>query len=142
MLLNILVIYLKEMREVLRDRKTLIFMVLMPTLIVPVLMNLMISFVMRVEKKARTETLTYAIFGAEFLPEIAVPGQFSTHLLQSPQRGLFIGSPISNPASVSTVANRTAAPYSSVISSADFPIQPNPAHLATVLCGSGIVKVL
>jgi len=35
------------------------------------LMNLMISFVMRVEKKARTEILTYAIFGAEHLPEVA-----------------------------------------------------------------------
>ena len=71
MRLNILTIYLKEMKEVFRDRKSLIFMVLLPTLVVPLLMNLMIRFVVRAEKKARTETLTFAIFGAEHLPGLA-----------------------------------------------------------------------
>jgi sodium transport system permease protein len=71
MRLNILTIYLKEMREVLRDRKTLIFMVVLPTLVVPVLMNIMIGFIVRAEKKAQTETLTFAIFGAEHLPDLA-----------------------------------------------------------------------
>jgi sodium transport system permease protein len=59
------------MKEILRDRKTLIFMLLLPTLVVPVLMNVMIGFISRAEKKARTETLNFAIFGAEFLPELA-----------------------------------------------------------------------
>jgi len=68
---NVVTIYLKEMKEVLRDRKSLIFMVLLPTIVVPVLMNLMISFIIKAEKKARTETLTFAIFGAEHLPELA-----------------------------------------------------------------------
>ena len=71
MRLNILTIYLKEMREVLRDRKTLIFMVVLPTLVVPVLMNIMIGFLVRAEKKAQTEILTFAIFGAEHLPDLA-----------------------------------------------------------------------
>jgi len=71
MRLNILTIYLKEMREVLRDRKTLIFMVVLPTLVVPVLMNVMIGFIVKAEKKAQTETLTFAIFGAEHLPDLA-----------------------------------------------------------------------
>ncbi|HUU16560.1 MAG TPA: ABC transporter permease [Sedimentisphaerales bacterium] len=71
MRLNILTIYLKEMKEVLRDRKTLIFMVALPTLVVPVLMNIMIGFIVRAEKKARTEILTFAIFGAEHLPDLA-----------------------------------------------------------------------
>lgn len=71
MQLSILTIYLKDMKEVLRDRKTLIFMLLLPTLVVPVLMNVMIGFISRAEKKARTETLSFAIFGAEFLPELA-----------------------------------------------------------------------
>lgn len=71
MRLSILTIYLKDMKEVLRDRKTLIFMLLLPTLVVPVLMNVMIGFISRAEKKARTETLSFAIFGAEFLPELA-----------------------------------------------------------------------
>lgn len=46
-------------------------MVALPTLVVPVLMNIMIGFIVRAEKKARTETLTFAIFGAEHLPELA-----------------------------------------------------------------------
>ncbi|MHC4632978.1 MAG: ABC transporter permease [Planctomycetota bacterium] len=71
MRLSILTIYLKDMKEILRDRKTLIFMLLLPTLVVPVLMNVMIGFISRAEKKARTETLNFAIFGAEFLPELA-----------------------------------------------------------------------
>ncbi len=59
------------MKEVLRDRKTLIFMVLLPTVVVPLLMNLMIKFVMKAEKKGREETLLYAVFGEEYLPELA-----------------------------------------------------------------------
>ena len=71
MRLNILTIYLKEMKEVLRDRKTLIFMVALPTLVVPLLMNVMIGFIVKADKKAKTETLTFAIFGAEHLPDLA-----------------------------------------------------------------------
>jgi len=71
MRLNILTIYLKEMKEVLRDRKTLIFMVALPTLVVPLLMNVMIGFIVKAEKKAQTETLTFAIFGGEHLPDLA-----------------------------------------------------------------------
>lgn len=46
-------------------------MVALPTLVVPVLMNIMIGFIVRAEKKAQTETLTFAIFGAEHLPDLA-----------------------------------------------------------------------
>jgi sodium transport system permease protein len=45
-------------------------MFLMPTIIVPVLMNMLVGFTMHMEKKARTETLRYAIFGEEYLPEL------------------------------------------------------------------------
>jgi len=45
-------------------------MFLMPTIIVPVLMNVLVGFTMHMEKKARTETLRYAIFGEEYLPEL------------------------------------------------------------------------
>jgi len=70
MRLSILTIYVKDMKEVMRDRKTLIIMLLIPTLVVPVLLNLMIVFISKAEKKAQTEILSYAIFGAEFLPEL------------------------------------------------------------------------
>jgi sodium transport system permease protein len=68
---NIVTIYLKEMKEVLRDRKTLVFMLILPTVLVPLLINFMTSFMMKAEKKARTETLTYALFGSQYLPEFA-----------------------------------------------------------------------
>lgn len=67
---SVLIVYFKELKEVLRDRRTLLFMFLMPTIIVPALINLVIGFAMRMEHKARTETLRYAIFGDEYLPEI------------------------------------------------------------------------
>jgi sodium transport system permease protein len=78
MRLNILTIYLKEMKEVLRDRKTLVFMLVMPTVLVPLLMNLLIGFMVKADKKARTEALPFAIFGAECLPELA--GEFSKEM--------------------------------------------------------------
>ncbi len=34
---NVLIVYLKEIKEILRDRRTLIFMVVMPTVLVPML---------------------------------------------------------------------------------------------------------
>ncbi len=71
MSLNILTIYLKEMKEVLRDRRTLVFMLVMPTVLMPLLMILLIGFLVKADKKARTEELPYAIFGAEYLPELA-----------------------------------------------------------------------
>jgi len=71
LLRNILTIYRKELKEVLRDRKTLIFMLVLPTLVVPILINAMIGFVAKAEKKARTETIPYAIVGEAHLPDLA-----------------------------------------------------------------------
>jgi sodium transport system permease protein len=59
------------MKEVLRDRRTLVFMLVMPTVLVPLLMNLLVGLMIKAEKKAKTEILTFAIFGAEHLPELA-----------------------------------------------------------------------
>ena len=78
MRLNILTIYLKEMKEVLRDRKTLVFMLVMPIVVVPLLMNLLIGFVMKADEKARTEILPFAVFGAENLPDLA--GEFTEEM--------------------------------------------------------------
>jgi len=68
---NILIIYLKEIKEVLRDRRTLIFMIVMPLILVPMLFNFLISFVAKSEVKAQTEVLAFAVFGDEYLPELA-----------------------------------------------------------------------
>jgi sodium transport system permease protein len=67
---NILIVYLKEIKEVLRDRRTLIFMLVMPLVLMPLLMNVMISIIAKSEQKAQTEVLTYAVFGAEHLPDL------------------------------------------------------------------------
>lgn len=83
---NVLTIYFKELKEVLRDRRTLIFMLLMPTVIVPVLMNAFIGFAVHMEQKARTETLRYAIFGSEFLPPLERSSKKRRVLKRSPSR--------------------------------------------------------
>jgi sodium transport system permease protein len=68
---KIVIIYLKEIKEVMRDRRTLIFMLVMPTLLVPILMNLMVSLVVKSERKSETEVLTFALFGSDNLPQLA-----------------------------------------------------------------------
>ena len=77
----------------------------------------------------------------QFLPKIALVGQRSTQLVQSPQRESSIGLAVSSGASVSTDARRTAGPWLDVINNADLPIHPRPARVATVLCGSDVVSV-
>jgi sodium transport system permease protein len=67
---KIVIIYLKELKEVLRDKRTLIFMLIMPTVLVPLLMHIVISFVVKSEKKAETEVLTFAFLGSENLPQL------------------------------------------------------------------------
>lgn len=68
---NILVIFTKEFREVLRDRKTLIFMLILPTVAVPILISVMTNFMIKAEAKAAKETLRYALFGDQYLPDLA-----------------------------------------------------------------------
>ncbi len=64
-------VFFKEMKDVLRDRKTLLLMIVLPVVVVPLLLSLLIGFVMKKEKEARTEVLEYVIFGGEFAPELA-----------------------------------------------------------------------
>ena len=68
---KIVIIYLKEIKEVLRDRRTLIFMLVMPTVLVPLLMISLIRFMAKSEVKAQTEVLAFAVFGSENLPQLA-----------------------------------------------------------------------
>ena len=64
-------VFFKEMKDVLRDRKTLLLMIVLPVVVVPLLLSLLIGFVMKKEKEARTEVLEYVVFGDEFAPELA-----------------------------------------------------------------------
>ncbi len=65
---KILTIYWKEMKEVLRDRKTVIFMIVLPTVIIPVLFNFMFKFIEKKEKEAATERIKIAILHEESIP--------------------------------------------------------------------------
>lgn len=65
------IVFLKELRELSRDRKTLIMMLLMPALIMPLLFG---GFAMLAKYKADEEAkrvLKYAVFGAEHAPDLA-----------------------------------------------------------------------
>ncbi|SVB57766.1 uncharacterized protein METZ01_LOCUS210620 [marine metagenome] len=59
------------MKDVLRDRKTLLLMIVLPIVVVPLLLNLLIGFVIKKEQEAKTEVLEYVVFGDEFAPELA-----------------------------------------------------------------------
>lgn len=65
-----LTIYFKELLELARDRKTLIFTILMPTLIMPLIMGGFGYATAMMFKKAQDEELRYAVFGKEHAPEL------------------------------------------------------------------------
>ncbi|OGC77002.1 MAG: hypothetical protein A2Z27_01120 [candidate division Zixibacteria bacterium RBG_16_50_21] len=63
-------IYLKEMLDTLKDRRTLISMIIIPILIFPLLMFGLGSLVSSQVKKAQAREKTIAIYGEEFGPEL------------------------------------------------------------------------
>ncbi|WP_218354598.1 ABC transporter permease [Alteromonas lipotrueiana] len=54
-------VYLKELKEVIRDKKTMFFMILLPLLIFPVIFGGVVYFTSKATEEAKTKTLTYAI---------------------------------------------------------------------------------
>ncbi len=66
-----LTVFRKELLEVMRDRRTLFFMIAMPLLFIPLIIQLTTDFVADAEKEAASATLDYAVFGGEQLPELA-----------------------------------------------------------------------
>jgi len=63
-------IYLKELLEVLRDRRTLIFMVLLPTLIFPIIIEVSITVMARQAEKEDAKVTKTAIVNADSLPDL------------------------------------------------------------------------
>lgn len=63
-------VFKKELLELSRDRKTLIFTILFPTLIIPLLMGGFVYFSKAMFEKRMAETLTYAVIGADRAPEL------------------------------------------------------------------------
>ncbi|WP_444994576.1 ABC transporter permease [Aliikangiella sp. IMCC44359] len=56
-------VYIKELLELTRDKKTLIFTVLLPTLIMPIILIGFAAMVGKITKKAVEESLDYAVIG-------------------------------------------------------------------------------
>ena len=73
-------------------------------------------------------------------PMMALAGQWATHSSHKPQRDASTACATGKGASVMTLERRNAPPKPSEMSSPDFPIQPRPARVATVLCGKSLMK--
>lgn len=67
----VLTVFRKELLEVMRDRRTLFFMIALPLLLIPLLIQVTTDFVADAEQEAASVTLDYAIFGGQQLPELA-----------------------------------------------------------------------
>ena len=64
-------VFQKEIKELLRDRKTLFFMVALPLLLFPLIFGGVAYFSGKAIEKAQTRTLTYAIIGNEYAPTLS-----------------------------------------------------------------------
>lgn len=63
-------IYKKEFLELVRDKRTLIFAILLPTLILPAIIGGVGYMTAKMEKKAQKEELTYVVQNASSMPAI------------------------------------------------------------------------
>jgi len=65
------IIFKKELRDMLRDRRTLFFMIIMPFLVIFLIFNLSMRLGMDMEKRAQEKELCVAVFSAEPLPDFS-----------------------------------------------------------------------
>lgn len=63
-------VFLKELTELLRDRKTLFFMIALPILIFPLIFGGMAYFTSQAIDKAQSKVLKYALVGGEYAPQL------------------------------------------------------------------------
>ncbi len=64
-------IFSKEFKELIRDRKTIMFMVVLPVLLFPLMIGVTVFFTSSAIKKAESEVLQYAMVGDAYAPQIA-----------------------------------------------------------------------
>jgi sodium transport system permease protein len=67
---NVITIYLKELKDTLRDRRALLSMIIIPTLIMPVLVFGVGKLTATIFAKAKQEVAAIAVLGAENSPEV------------------------------------------------------------------------
>jgi sodium transport system permease protein len=63
-------VFLKELKELLRDRKTLFFMIALPLLIFPLIFGGIAFMTKQAIEKAETKVLNYALIGEQYAPDI------------------------------------------------------------------------
>ncbi|GAB2695654.1 ABC transporter permease [Aliiglaciecola sp. 3_MG-2023] len=63
-------VLLKELKELVRDKKTLFFMIAVPILVMPAFAGIAIYFAQNAATEAQNKVLNYALIGAEYAPEI------------------------------------------------------------------------
>ncbi len=63
-------VFLKETKELLRDRKALFFMIALPILVFPLIIGVVSYVTKNALEKAESKVLTYAIVGAEYAPTL------------------------------------------------------------------------
>jgi sodium transport system ATP-binding protein len=68
---NVLLVYGKEMRDTLRDRRTIIWSIAFPVVVIPLMMVGMIGVGAKVVGKAVAETVSVVLVGADASPELA-----------------------------------------------------------------------
>ncbi|WP_340679328.1 ABC transporter permease, partial [Paraglaciecola sp.] len=72
-------VFSKELKELLRDRKTLFFMIALPLIIFPLIFGGIAFMTKQAIEKAESKVLTYALVGEQFSPDI-------TEQLQQPDK--------------------------------------------------------
>lgn len=68
---NIMAMYTKDLVDTLRDRKNLLRMLLLPSLMLPLMGHFMLDFSKNYQTKSEEEVLNYTIVGEQNLPELA-----------------------------------------------------------------------
>ena len=67
---NIVTVYLKELKDSLRDRRTLISMIVVPTLIMPIIMFGVGTIMSKIVKQAQAETVSVMVLGGADSPGV------------------------------------------------------------------------
>jgi len=63
-------VFLKELKELVRDRKTLFFMIALPILVFPLILGVVGYFSTKAIEDAQSKVLNYAIVGGQYAPAI------------------------------------------------------------------------
>ncbi|RMH23533.1 MAG: ABC transporter permease [Acidobacteria bacterium] len=91
---NVWIIFRKELTDILRDRRTLIFMVALPILVIPGLLWLMNKFVESGVQRLREEASIIAVVGAEEGPSVVKLLKAFENLSDDPQLLANVGDPL------------------------------------------------